>query len=98
MFGRYVEGFLLECGDSLTEKEIQVLPLGAWMMAYEQGVRFLTDYLEGDRYYKIQRERQNLDRCRTQFCLVKDMERKMEQMQKIDYSVCSNTDLSRALF
>lgn len=98
LFGRYVEGFLLECGDSLTEKEIQVLPLGAWMMAYEQGVRFLTDYLEGDRYYKIQRERQNLDRCRTQFCLVKDMERKMEQMQKIVYSVCSNTDLSRALF
>ena len=50
--------------------------MGAILMTYECGIRFLTDYLEGDHYFKISREGQNLDRCRTQFCLVKDMEEK----------------------
>lgn len=52
-------------------------------MTYECGIRFLTDYLEGDHYFKISREGQNLDRCRTQFCLVKDMEEKLPRMQRI---------------
>ena len=52
-------------------------------MTYECGIRFLTDYLEGDHYFKISREGQNLDRCRTQFCLVKDMEEKLPRMQSI---------------
>ena len=57
--------------------------MGAILMTYECGIRFLTDYLEGDHYFKISREGQNLDRCRTQFCLVKDMEEKLPRMQSI---------------
>lgn len=52
-------------------------------MTFECGMRFLTDYLEGDHYFKIHRENHNLDRCRTQFKLVEDMENKWEIMQKI---------------
>lgn len=83
LFELYVKGFLEGCGDSLTEKEIELLPMGAKVMTYECGMRFLTDYLEGDHYYKIQREKHNLDRCRTQFKLVADMEEKWDVMQEI---------------
>ena len=60
-----------------------MLPTGAMVMTYECGMRFLTDYLEGDHYFKVHREGHNLDRCRTQFKLVKDMEEKLEQMKAI---------------
>ena len=53
------------------------------MMTYECGIRFLTDYLEGDTYFKIHREHHNLDRARNQFALVADMERKYDQMMEI---------------
>ena len=56
---------------------------GAKMMTLECGIRFLTDYLEGDHYFKIHRDGQNLDRCRTQFKLVADMEQKEMGMQEI---------------
>ena len=52
-------------------------------MTFECGMRFLTDYLEGDHYFKIHREGHNLDRCRTQFKLVKDMEEKLSRMKEI---------------
>ena len=52
-------------------------------MTFECGIRFLTDYLEGDHYFKIHREQHNLDRCRTQFKLVRDMEAKLERMNEI---------------
>ena len=52
-------------------------------MTYESGIRFLTDYLEGDHYFKIHREKQNLDRSRTQFVLVKDMLEKLPQLNAI---------------
>lgn len=79
----YVKGYLSVCRESLTEKEIQLLPWGAKMMTLECGMRFLTDYLQGDTYFKIHREGQNLDRCRTQFALVADMERKWEEMNAV---------------
>ena len=56
---------------------------GAKVMTYECGMRFLTDYLQGDTYFKIHREEHNLDRCRTQFKLVSDMEKKWGQMHEI---------------
>lgn len=83
LFELYVEGFLKGCDGSLTQKEIELLPLGAKVMTYECGMRFLTDYLEGDHYFKIHRPTHNLDRCRTQFKLVRDMEMKWDQMQQI---------------
>ena len=60
-----------------------MLPDGAITMTYECGIRFLTDYLSGDTYFKTHREGQNLDRCRTQFKLVADMEQKWDTMQTI---------------
>ncbi len=80
LYAAYVEGFLEGCGKRLTPKEIEMLPMGAKTITLEQGMRFLTDYLQGDTYYHTTREGQNLDRCRTQLALVADMERKWGQM------------------
>ena len=60
-----------------------MLPMGAKLMTLECGVRFLTDYLSGDTYFRTHYEGQNLDRCRTQFKLVADMESKWEEMARI---------------
>lgn len=68
---------------SLTDMEIAMLPMGAKVMTYECGIRFLMDYLQGDTYFKTHREGHNLDRCRTQMKLVADMEKKWEQMEEI---------------
>lgn len=83
LFSLYTKGFIEGCGGSLTEKEIRMLPMGAKLMTLECGMRFLTDYLEGDHYFKIHRPEHNLDRTRTQFRMVKDMEDKWEKMQEI---------------
>ncbi len=83
LFEAYAEGFLETCGDMLTSAERELLPFSARLMTYECGVRFLTDYLEGDVYFKTHYPGQNLDRCRTQFRLVADMEGKQEQMRRI---------------
>lgn len=83
LFELFTKGFLETAGQVFTDKEIELLPAGAKMMTLECGMRFLTDYLEGDTYFKIHREGHNLDRARTQFKLVGDMEKKWEQMQQI---------------
>lgn len=84
----YVKGYLEGCKGSLTEWELQLLPLGAKMMTLECGMRFLTDHLQGDTYFKIHRENHNLDRCRTQFALVKDMEEKWNEMKAVIKKYC----------
>ena len=81
LYKAYARGFLEGCGGRLTAREIETLPLGAKTITLEQGIRFLTDYLQGDTYYHTEREGQNLDRCRTQLALVADMEKKWEQMR-----------------
>lgn len=83
LFEVYTKGFLEGCGGSLTEMEKKMLPMGAKLMTLECGIRFLTDYLQGDTYFKIHREHHNLDRTRTQFELVADMERKWGEMETI---------------
>ena len=83
LFELYTKGFLKGCGGKLTSKEIELMPMGAKVMTFECGMRFLTDYLQGDKYFKIHREGQNLDRCRTQFKLVEDMEQKWYTMNEI---------------
>ena len=83
LFELYTKGFLEGCGGKLTEMEIAMLPMGAKVMTFECGMRFLTDYLQGDTYFKIHREGHNLDRCHTQFKLVADMEKKWQEMEKI---------------
>lgn len=83
LFEVYVKGFLEGCEGALTELEMDLLPMGAILMTFECGMRFLTDYIDGDHYFKVHREGHNLDRCRTQFQLVKDMEEKLPQMKSI---------------
>lgn len=83
LYEAYVKGFLEGCQGRLTREEIECLPLGAKVMTYECGMRFLTDYLSGDTYFKIHRPEHNLDRARTQFKLVADMEAKWDQMNAI---------------
>ena len=82
LFRIYTRGFLKAC-PGLTEKEKEVLPLGALIMTLECGVRFLTDYIDGDHYFNCYRNGQNVDRCRTQFKMVADMESKWEEMAAI---------------
>ena len=83
LFALYTKGFLEGCQGSLTDIEVAMLPMGAKVMTYECGLRFLTDYLQGDTYFKTHREGHNLDRCRTQMKLVADMEAKWQEMEKI---------------
>jgi hypothetical protein len=83
LFDIYAKGFLESCGENLTKSEIEMMPIGAKMMTFECGIRFLSDYLQGDVYFKIDRDKQNLDRCRTQFKLVAEMEENMGPMKQI---------------
>lgn len=83
LFEAFTKGFIEEVGDKLTPTEIELLPFSAKLLTYECGMRFLGDYLNGDTYFKIHREHHNLDRARTQFKLVADIESKMEDMKKI---------------
>ena len=82
-FRAYAKGFLSACGDQLTPLEKETLIWGAKLMTLECGVRFLTDYLNGDVYFHVRYPEHNLDRCRTQITLVQDMERKWDAMQAI---------------
>lgn len=79
-FEAFVRGYLSEMKDALTEDEIALLPLSVKLMTYECGIRFLTDYLNGDTYFKIHREHHNLDRARNQFKLVVDISGKEAQL------------------
>ena len=79
----YTRAFLEGSGGALTDAELDYLPWGAKLMTLECGIRFLTDYLEGDHYFHIQRQQQNLDRARTQFTLVKGMEDSWDEMRAI---------------
>lgn len=81
LYRAYRSGFLEGCGGSLTDRETELLPWGAKLMTLECGMRFLTDYLEGDTYFRIHRPGQNLDRARTQLALAADMEQKWKDME-----------------
>lgn len=83
LFEQYVKGYLSALGSSITQTEADNLALGAIMMTYECGIRFLADHLNGDTYFRIKREGHNLDRARTQFKLVSDMESVFDQMNAI---------------
>lgn len=76
----FTRGFLEGARGSLTPAELEYLPWGARLMTLECGIRFLTDYLDGDHYFHVSYPRQNLDRARTQLKLVKDMEEQFDAM------------------
>lgn len=79
----YCRGFLPEVKDRLTQCEKDNMYFGAMLMTYECGMRFLTDHLNGDTYFRIHRENHNLDRCHTQMKLLQDMENNIEVMKNI---------------
>ena len=83
LFEVYVDGFLSETAESLNDAEIDNLAYGAKIMTFECGIRFLTDYLEGDVYFRTTHPEHNIIRARNQFKLVADMEEHMDEMNAI---------------
>ena len=83
LFRQFTAGFLSEVGDLLTEEEIQCLPLGIEVMTCELAMRFLTDYIDGDLYFKVDSPEHNLIRAHAQMKLLEDVESKVDQMQEI---------------
>lgn len=83
LYEAYTRGYLKSAGKSLTAQEIEYLPFSAKLMTYECGMRFLTDYLNGDTYFKTAYPEHNLVRCHTQFALVRDMEQKTDDMRAV---------------
>lgn len=84
-FEAYAKGFLSELKDTITKEELEILPLGVWMMTYECGIRFLADYLNGDTYFAVDENiaNHNLIRAKAQFELVRQMEEQEEQMKGV---------------
>lgn len=89
LYKAYCTGFLRGIGNKITQKEIDMLHIGSIMMTLECGTRFLTDYLDGDVYFKTKYPTHNLVRCHTQFRLVECMEKASEEMINIAKS-CKN--------
>ena len=83
LYEAYARGWLEACGDTLTEKELELLPYASIIISFEDGIRFLMDYLNGDTYYYIYYLGQNLDRARTQLKLAEDMLQKLPEIKKI---------------
>jgi len=90
MFEALARGFLAGAGDALTAKEIELLPFAGKLISFEIGLRFLTDHLMGDQYFKVHRPGHNLDRARTQFKLVESIE------EQEDFAARLVDDLVRA--
>jgi Ser/Thr protein kinase RdoA (MazF antagonist) len=81
LFKQLAAGYFSSAGEFLTQAEKSLLPFSGKLITFEMGIRFLTDFLGGDTYYRIHRPAHNLDRCRTQFKLIESIERQEEAMQ-----------------
>ena len=82
-YAQLVEGYLQHTASFLTTTEVELLPLAGRIITLETGLRFLTDYLSGDTYFKTDRADHNLARCRSQFSLVASIDQQFSQMQAI---------------
>ena len=82
MFEAVVKGYLEAARDFITPQEVSKLAFSGLLITLETGIRFLTDYLEGDVYFKTKKERHNLHRARTQLRLVESMEEQMPEMEE----------------
>ncbi len=87
MFEALVRGYLTSAGRFLTNAEKQCLAFSGKLITFEIGIRFLTDYLVGDTYFKVHRSGHNLDRCRTQFKLVESIEKQEDRMNRLVLSI-----------
>jgi Ser/Thr protein kinase RdoA (MazF antagonist) len=83
IFDQFAAGYLDATRDFLSPLEVEYLPFSAKLMTLECGIRFLTDHLNGDVYFRIHRRNHNLDRCRTQLRLLREMETRFDEMERI---------------
>ena len=83
LYKAYTDGYLSTAGKSLTPAEAENLAFSAKLLTFECGMRFLTDYLDGDVYFHTDYAEHNLVRARTQFALVADIEKHMEELNEI---------------
>jgi hypothetical protein len=83
MFEALARGYLSSAGEFLTRAEKELLPFSGKLITFEIGIRFLTDFLAGDTYFKVHREGHNMDRCRTQFKLLESLEQQEKQMDRL---------------
>lgn len=90
LFKAYATGFLSAVKNSITEKELELIPFGCYLMTIECGMRFLTDYLDGDVYFKTHYDNHNLVRARTQLKLAKEMEENFKKMEIIVRGIMEN--------
>ena len=82
-YEEYVSGFLAGVGDSITDEEKKLLPMSVFILTYELALRFATDYLNGDTYFKINYPEHNLVRTRAQLRLTEDIDKKLDDMWEI---------------
>ncbi len=94
-FKAYALGYLSTAGESLTKEEIDNLAFSSKLMALECGMRFLGDFLNGDVYFKTEYPEHNLVRCRTQFALVADIEKKLTKMQEAVADCCRELGIKK---
>ncbi len=87
MFEALLRGYLSSAGSFLNPLEKELLPFSGKLITLEIGIRFLTDYLDGDIYFKTKREEHNLDRCRTQLKLVQSIESQLDRMRALNDSL-----------
>ncbi|MEG1608663.1 MAG: aminoglycoside phosphotransferase family protein [Clostridia bacterium] len=83
LFDAFAKGFVGAVKEKLTQVEIEYMAFGAILMTYECGMRFLSDHIDGDTYFKIHRPNHNLDRARTQIKMVEDMEKLLPKMNEV---------------
>ncbi len=89
LFEAFTRGYLREMYGEITPRELELLPFSVLLMTYECGIRFLTDYLDGDVYFKIHHPDHNLERARNQLKLVADIDTKLSEMTRIVNEVAS---------
>ncbi len=82
MYKAIADGFCTGLQGEIRGEELETLPLGALLITIETGIRFLTDFLQGDKYFKIHREKHNLIRCRAQIALAKSIEEHLDEMRE----------------
>jgi hypothetical protein len=83
MFEALMRGYLSAAAGFLTPAEKKFLPFSGKLITFEIGLRFLTDFLAGDTYFKVHRDGHNLDRCRMQFKLVESIEQQEAKMNQL---------------
>jgi Ser/Thr protein kinase RdoA (MazF antagonist) len=88
VFEALASGYLSETASLFNEEELSLLPFAGKLVSLETGVRFLTDYLEGDRYFKMAYPQHNLERARNQFALVRSIEKQESAMQAVISRLC----------